>query len=209
MKIPPDSLIAATSLTAQPRVVKKVLSILAILAACAVPGRALVIEGVDVAPSASVGGRALPLNGAGLRTFKLLMVPIKVYVASFYAPVPLRSSDEVMASPGPMEFDFTFLRQIGQGDVTQAWTQQFAQSVSFTYPGYGSDRDAFVAMFGPLSQGGVEKVQFLGDQTVVFDQGVRKGVIAGRNFQKAFLSLWFGAKPVGQKLRSSLLGIVD
>ena len=94
---------------------RNILAILTILTACAVPGRALVIEGVDVAPSVSVGGRILPLNGAGLRTFKLLMVPIKVYVASLYTPVPLRTSDGVMASPGPMEFDFTFLRQVGQG----------------------------------------------------------------------------------------------
>jgi hypothetical protein len=57
-----------------------------------------------------------------------------------------------------------------------------------------------------LAQGGVESVRFVGEDTVVIDQGVNKGVIHGKNFQKTFLSLWFGSKPVGKKLRSALLG---
>lgn len=168
--------------------------------------RAVVIEGVSVPASQRVSGQTLSLNGAGLRTFKLLIVPIKVYVAAFYTPEPLRSPEAVNASHGPMQFDFTFLRAVGQADVTTAWTDQFAHSVSYTYPGYEQDRDAFVGMFGALSQGGLERVRLVGEDTVVFDQGVPKGIVRGRNFQKAFLSLWFGSKPVGKKLRAALLG---
>ena len=75
-----------------------------------------------------------------------------------------------------------------------------------TYPGYTRDRDAFIAMFGPLQKLGVEKVQLLGTNTVIFDQGTQKGIIPGRDFQKAFLSLWFGANPVATDLRDALLG---
>lgn len=167
---------------------------------------ALEIQGVNVAPGVTVAGSNLALNGAGLRTFSLLMVPIKIYVASFYTAAPLRSETAVMASPGPMQFDFTFLRAVGQGDVTKAWTSQFAQSVSSTYPGYAKDRDAFIAMFGPLQSMGVESVQFVGTNTLVYDSGTLKGTIAGRDFQKSFLSLWFGSNPVTPDLKSALLG---
>ena len=168
--------------------------------------RALEIQGVTVSPKAQVGEETLQLNGAGLRTFSLLMIPIKIYVASLYTPSAIRSDSGMMSSQGPMEFDFTFLRAVSQSDVTKAWESQFAQSVSYTYPGYARDRDAFIAMFGPLQNLGVEKVQLLGTNTVIFDQGVWKGTIPGRDFQKSFLSLWFGSNPVAADLKNALLG---
>ena len=167
------------------------------------PAHAIEIQGVTPVPQVQVSGQTLQLNGAGLRTFTLLMIPIKIYVAAFYTPGPLRTAEAVMNSGGPMQFDFTFLRAVGQADVTKAWSSQFAQSASYTYPGYASDRDAFIAMFGPLSGGGVELV---GTNTIVIDQGVIKGTIPGRDFQKAFLSLWFGSKAVSPDLKTALLG---
>jgi hypothetical protein len=170
------------------------------------PLSALEIQGVIVPPTAQVGGETLQLNGAGLRTFTLLMIPIKIYVASLYTPAAIRSESGMMSFPGPMEFDFTFLRAVNQSDVTKAWESQFAQSVSYTYPGYARDRDAFIAMFGPLQNHGVEKIQLIGTNTVIFDQGTQKGTIPGRDFQKSFLSLWFGANPVAADLKNALLG---
>ena len=167
---------------------------------------ALEIQGVVIPSTAQVDGRSLQLNGAGLRTFTLLLVPIRIYVATLYTPAPIHSADAMMASPGPVQFDFTFLRAVGQSDVTKAWTSQFSQSVSYTYPGFIRDRDAFIAMFGPLQAMGVEQVQFIGTNTVVFDQGTQKGVISGRDFQKSFLSLWFGSNPVATDLKAALLG---
>jgi hypothetical protein len=183
----------------------KLFTLVAILAAMPFAG-ALEIQGVSVGSSVHVEGQNLPLNGAGLRTFTLLLVPIKIYVASFYTPEPLRSSSEVLASPGPMQFNFTFLRSVGASDVTEAWTSQFANSVTYTYPGYEKDRDRFIGMFGALKSGGVQMVQFVGTDTIVCDQGTMKGTIAGRDFQKAFLSLWFGSNPVAPGLKTALLG---
>lgn len=185
---------------------KKFLIVLVALLGMSLPGVALEIQGVTVPPQVQVAGNALQLNGAGLRTFTLLMVPIRIYVAAFYTPAALRTAEAVMASAGPMQFDFTFLRAVGQSDVSKAWSSQFAQSVSYTYPGYEKDRDAFIAMFGPLSSGGVEQVRFVGTNTVIYDQGTKKGTIPGRDFQKSFLSLWFGVNPVASDLKASLLG---
>ena len=185
--------------------------LLALLLMALLPGKSeasqpLVIQGVTPAPEAQVAGQTLQLNGAGLRTFTLLMIPIKIYVAAFYAPTPLRSEAAVMASPGPLQFDFTFLRAVGQGDVTKAWTSQFAQSVSYSYSGYEKNREAFISFFGPLQSMGRERVQFVGTNTLVYDSGTLKGTIAGRDFQKAFLSLWFGSKAVSPELKAALLG---
>ena len=180
--------------------------ILLLLLMSAHSARALEIQGVTLPPTSQVGGETLQLNGAGLRTFSLLMIPIKIYVASLYTPTAIRTDSGIMSSPGPMEFDFTFLRAVNQSDVTKAWESQFAESISYTYPGYARDRDAFIAMFGPLQNLGVEKVQLLGTNIVIFDQGTKKGTIPGRDFQKSFLSLWFGSNPVATDLKNALLG---
>jgi len=172
----------------------------------ALPLKALEIQGVSVPSTAQVNGQKLQLNGAGLRTFSLLMVPIKIYVASLYTPSAIRTASSMMSATGPMQFNFTFLRAVSQSDVVKAWTSQFAQSVSYTYPGYARDRDAFIAMLGPLKNLGVEQVQLIGTNTVVFDQGTQKGTIPGQDFQKSFLSLWFGSNPVATDLKASLLG---
>lgn len=170
------------------------------------PLRALEISGVDVPAQKTVGGATLKLNGAGVRTVVLAVIPIKAYVAAFYAPAPLRAEKEVAASPGPLRFDFTFLQGVGQEQVTDAWNAQFKASASYTYAGLSKDQAAFVKMFGPLKKYGVETVVLQGEDTLVYDGGELKGKIAGKDFQKAFLSMWFGAKPVMPSLKSELLG---
>ena len=164
------------------------------------------IEGVHIPPEKCVAGHQLQLNGAGVRTVRFAFVPIKAYVASFYAPSPLKTEKEVMTSKGPLFFHFTFLHDVGQAHVTEAWNAQFRESVSHTYSGLAADQEKFVSLFGPLEKGGVEAVEIVGDETRVYDNETLKGSIKGHDFQKAFLSLWFGSRPVMPSLKSSLLG---
>ncbi len=170
------------------------------------PSQALTIQGVDVAPQVVVSGKTLPLNGAGLRTVTLAFIPIKAYVATFYAPQPLRSHEAVLASPGPLQFNFTFLQGVSQNQVTDAWKAQFKESASFTYPELANDQATFIGFFGPLKKGGVETVEIVGNETRAYDNGTLRGTIQGKPFQKAFLSLWFGSSPVQDSLKSDLLG---
>jgi hypothetical protein len=170
------------------------------------PCLAVEIEGVQVPSQSQVNGQTLKLNGAGLRTVVLFIIPIKAYVAAFYAPSPLRSEADVLDSTGPLGFTFTFLKSVGQGQVKSAWAAQFADSAAYNYPGFEKDRDAFIALFGPLQTGGIESVQLVGSDTLVYDSGQLKGAIRGRDFQRAFLSLWFGSKPVMPELKVALLG---
>ena len=166
----------------------------------------LEIQGVQVPPQVSVNGQTLTLNGAGLRTVTIAFIPIKAYVAAFYTPSPLKSEEAVLASPGPMQFTFTFLKSVSQGQVTDAWQSQIKASMTYNYPGVEKDCSAFVGMFGALAQGGVEMVQLIGTETLIYDSGQLKGTILGRDFQKAFLSMWFGSNPVQQDLKAALLG---
>lgn len=170
------------------------------------PILAEVVAGIDIPNTQAVNGQTLQLNGAGVRTVTLAFIPIKAYVASFYSPSPLRSPEAVQASPGPLQFNFTFLQGASQGQVTDAWNAQFKASVTATYPTLGVDQAEFVAFFGALNKGAVQTVQFVGDATQILENGSLKGTIPGRAFQKAFLSMWFGSVPVMSSLKTDLLG---
>jgi hypothetical protein len=189
-----------------PRRLKTFFVSLASLVTLLSPAGAVTIQGVEVPAQKTVAGQTLQLNGAGVRTVTLAFIPIKAYVASFFTPAPLGTEQAVLASSGPLLFNFTFLQSVEQGQVTEAWNSQFKASASYGYPGLAADQAKFVAMFGPLKKGGVETVELVGTNTLVYDDGALKGTIPGRDFQKAVLSLWFGSKPVMPELKAALLG---
>ncbi len=164
------------------------------------------VEGVDVPGSVTVAGTSLKLNGTGVRSIKLAFIPIKVYVAAFFAPSQLGSAGAVMGSEGPLEFHFTFLRSANQGQVDDGWNKQFDFSVTDPYDGFEADRKAFVAMFDPIGKLETQRVVLVGDETKVYDGGSYKGSVEGKDFQQAFLSLFFGPKPAAESLKQGLLG---
>ena len=178
--------------------------IAAVLALTGVRTEAREVAGVDLPETKSVSGKDLQLNGAGVRTATMLKV--KVYVAALYTPTALKTFDELLASEGPLRLDLTYVRAFNQEKTQEAWRWQFEQSNEHTYPGFERDRDQVVASFGPIKKFGVESVEIVGDETRIYDHGVLKTTIKGKDFQKSVLSLWFGSKPVMPELKAALLG---
>jgi len=165
------------------------------------------LEGVNLPETRHVNGVELQMNGHGLRSIRFLGIHVNVYVAGFYTERPLTTEEDVMSChDSPMQFDFTFLKSVGKNRVIAAWQQQMDYSVTYSYEGYEKDRDLCIEMFSsPIAYGGTQTVQFIGNDTIIIDQGVHKGTIHGRDFQKAFLSMFFGERAVTEELKSSLL----
>ena len=166
----------------------------------------LTIEGVNVPAQAQINGQSLQLNGAGVRTVKLFVIPVKAYVGAFYSPAPIATWDALLASPGPLELTFTFLQSVGKAQVIESWQAQMQTSMTYKYAGLENDRQKFVSMFGAITKGDQQKLQFVGTNTLIYDSGNLKGTIEGRDFQKALLSVWFGSNPVTPELKNALLG---
>lgn len=166
-------------------------------------------EKVELPNFKLVDGVSLKKNGHGVRSINFFGWDIQVYVAGLYSTVPLLSEKDVLDSHGkshPMQLDFTFLRAVDKGRVISAWTQQLDHSVSYKYDGYETDRSTFIKMLSSkIENGGTQTVQLLGDKTIIVDQGVHKGDIDGRDFQRAFLSMWFGERAVAEDLKANLL----
>ena len=170
---------------------------------------AITVEGVQVPGHRMVDGIPLLRNGHGLRSLTYFGIGIRIYVASMYTTKPLLSADQALGDEtGPVQIDFTFLRYVRQGQVVSAWTQQLDHSVTLKeYEGYEEDRKKFIelASGGPIENQGTQTVVMVGHETRIIDQGKLKGVIHGKKFQKAFLSMWFGSMAVAEDLKASLL----
>jgi hypothetical protein len=189
------------------RTIGLLLSLALACAEVAQPALALQIEGIKIPQHVHVDGKKLQLNGAGMRTISALGIPVNLYVASFYAPAPIRTEQAALAAVAPLQFNFTFLQGVNKALITRAWRAQFSHTVTETYPGYEHDKDTFLHLVGNLDKNGRDSVEFVGNDTRVLDSGRLIGVIHGRNFQKAYLSLLFGPKPASRRLKPELLGL--
>lgn len=134
---------------------------------------------------------------------------ISVYVAGLYSESPLLKVSDIFNWHNHnhcLLMDFIFLRGVGKSRVISAWAQQLDYSVSHRYEGYEGDRDLFIEMFSsPIAYKGTQTVKLVGEDTILVNQGKEKGSIRGREFQKAFLSMWFGEQAVAEDLKTGLL----
>jgi methyltransferase OMS1, mitochondrial len=154
-----------------------------------------------------VDGTTLYHNGEGVRKWNLLGFDFDIYIAKFWSAKPLLSEEEVMACDKPKQMEFTFLKGVSQRAVRAAWKRQMDASVTYRYDDYERDRDQFISMFDAIAEGGTVTVTLRGNETHIVDQGKIKGIIRGSNFQKAFLTMWFGSKAVTCELKQALLGL--
>jgi len=166
----------------------------------------------------------LKRNGHGLRSFRFLGTNLKMYVASLYTNQPLSTLTEIMNCVGqcPLLFHFVFLRTVSASNVQLAWQKQLEWSVDYVYPQFKRDSETCVNMFGSISKGDAITIRLFNNNdnnddddvnngttcvTEILEQGhVLKGRIVGTDFQRAFLSMWFGDRAVQEDLKDALLG---
>lgn len=148
------------------------------------------------------------LNGHGLRRFSFYGIQMDMYVAGLYSRDELLMESDVWNTDGPICIDFIFLQNVPTKRMRIAWRYQMDTSVSQrhnNYPGYEKDRETFLQLMGSINKLGMQSIQIIGNETMVVENGTIKGSVKGTNFQKAFLSMWFGEKPVTPELKLNLL----
>jgi hypothetical protein len=182
----------------------------------------IVVEGIELPTERQLeDGTTLYRNGHGIRRINFFGMDIKIYVAHLYSYKPIVKEEQIISihehdgqqqqwhqhTNNPLHFDFTFLRHVGQSQVVSAWTKQLDYSVTYTYDGYDADRQRFITSLSSdaIEKNGTQTVQIVGDETKLIHQGRHTGTIYGTNFQRSFLSMWFGPKAVANDLKQDLL----
>ena len=178
------------------------------IASIGASAQAVEIEGVKLEPTAQVGGAALQLNGAGLRT----RVFFKVYVAGLYVPQKAKDANTLLAQKGPRRVAITMLRNVDSDTFSASLVEGLKNNLSEAqFTGFKAQIDALNANFkaaGEAKKGDVIHLEFAPDAgTRVIVNGKPQGsAIAGEEFFSAVLRIWLGDKPADADLKKGMVG---
>lgn len=175
----------------------------ALLAASPLPALAKDIAGVKLADTVTVDGKALQLNGAGLRK-KLF---IKVYVGALY--LPARSSDAaaIVAADEPKHVRMVFVRDVDQDSIMGAFRDGFRKnSKGPDLAALEKDLDRIAPAIGNVKERGEITVSYVpGAGTTV--TGPKGSVtVAGKPFADALFRNWLGPDVADGDLKKHMLG---
>ena len=166
---------------------------------------ALDIQGVKLADKASVGGRDLVLNGAGVRT----RVVFKVYVGSLYLPQPAKDTGGVLAQ-SPRRIRLDLLRSLSADQLADALLEGLKDNNSAAdLEAVKTETAQMVAAmkgFGDVKEGNVVTLDFVDGATLIGLDDKLRATIAGEAFNKALMRVWLGDKPVQADLKQAMLG---
>ncbi len=163
------------------------------------------IAGVELADRYQVGGQALLLNGAGIRS-KLFF---KIYIGALYVAKTSGDAMELLATPGPKSMQMHMLyKEVEAEKITGGWREGFAANLSAAEFKAVEDRlRQFNALFPTLKAGDIVHMNYLpGKGTRLSINKQALGDIDGEDFFRALLKVWIGDHPADADLKKGLLG---
>ena len=167
---------------------------------------ALEIKGVKVDEKVQVGGNALVLNGAGIRT-KMMF---KVYVAGLYLTQKQSNANAVINGIGNKRVSMHFLRELDAEALLKGMNEGFtdnnnAAEMSAIEPQMKQFCDMMTSA-KEVKKGDLIVLDFTTAGTQVIINGKSLGAVEGEAFNQALLRVWLGAKPVDAALKKAMLG---
>jgi long-chain acyl-CoA synthetase len=163
------------------------------------------VGGVALADTASVAGRELVLNGAGVRKRAIF----SVYVGSLYVPEKATSAQAVLAK-APRRIRLDLLRNVSSDQLIGALVEGLkenttaAQMQALTVQ--TGEMAAIMKAFGQVKEGSVVTLDFVDGATKIGLNGAEQGSIDGEAFNQALTRIWIGEHPVQEDLRKAMLG---
>lgn len=175
-----------------------------ILSVLSLPAFAAEVDGVKLKDKMNCGGIEVPLVAAGLRDATIFN--IRVYVLAMYAPTVVSSLTDPNVEKRPMCFEVHYLRDVDKKKVDEAWEYQFEESSEYGYPKLKADIKLLQKFFGEIkADKGIHLFELLENSTKVYETGVYKGEIPGKEFGKNFISVFYGKNPPTKDLREALM----
>ena len=164
---------------------------------------AVEVAGVAVPETATVEGKTLKLNGAGLR--KKMM--FKVYVAALYVETPSKDASTLISSSEVKSMRLSILRSLKGAQVTEAISEGFERNSKDQLPKLKARLDKLNTMIPDVKEGDEIAFTWVPEKGVqVLVRGTERGTIEGRDFADALFSVWLGPNPVQEDLKAALLG---
>lgn len=181
---------------------------LGMIAAClaTVPVSAAEVAGVRVEESAQVGGHALRLNGAGVRSRFF----VKVYVGALYLDARAPTAAAALARVPPARLGMHLLRELDANTLAEALDEGLRNNLdagerAAMKPAI-DQLSALMRGIGRVREGDVVVLDMLADGLTLSLNGEVRGRVAQADFGRMLLRVWLGDKPADADLKKALLG---
>ena len=98
--------------------------------------------------------------------------------------------------------------EVDKEKLVNAWNEGFEDNMSDEeFEKMRPTIDKFNAMFPTVREGDVIYLDYIpGTGTRITINDEQKGVIAGKDFNRAMLDIWLGEEPADNKLKKAMLG---
>lgn len=161
------------------------------------------VSGVNVPDTATVEGKTLKLNGAGLRKKSIF----KVYVAALYVENPTHDAAALLSSNQAKSMRLHMMRDLKGKKISDAIIEGFDRNSKAQQEKLKSRLDQLTAMFPDVAEGDDVVMTWIPDKgTKVTIRGTDRGTIEGRDFADALFAVWLGPDPVQDDLKKALAG---
>jgi Chalcone isomerase-like len=170
---------------------------------------AVQVGGADFQPVWKVNEQVLTLNGAGVREYSFLRIP--VYAAAMYVakresnPIALQAQ---LGTDSPIVIHLTMLRDVSQSDSVKGW--QFYINANCQAP-CRIDAEAsahFYALIPPAKIHDTQTYVFIAGKLEIFRNNLKVGSISNKELIASILASWVGSEPTSEALKRALLGLV-
>ena len=165
--------------------------------------QAATLEGVSLPDQATVGDKAVVLNGLGLRTATMLKV--KVYVIGLYLEDKSSDAQAIITSSGNKRISMHFVHDVSAEKLRDGWSDGFKDNTKDT-AGIKEEIAKFNASMRDVKKGDSIALDFAGDTVDVMINDSRIDSVVGKAFQRAVLAIWLGPKPPNDALKQGILG---
>ena len=188
--------------------VKKFLPTALLALTCVLPSHAAEVSGIKIDDTATLAGKELKLNGAGMR----VKFVVKVYAMGLYLSEKKSTPAEVLALAGPKRVSLTMVREVNSDELGQLFvTAMNANSDKAEMARYVNQTVKFGEMFASLDKvkkGDVVTLDWIpGAGTVSSVNGKPLGdTMPEAGFYSAILRIWLGDHPADSSLKPLLLG---
>ena len=188
--------------------IRSVVAFCVLVVAAAAFAQPVTIEGVGFEPTATVGGQALTLNGAGLRTRAFF----KVYAAGLYVPQKSSDAATLLAQTGARRVSIGMLRDVDAttfaNSLLEGLKSNHTDEQLASIKAQIEQMQATLKTIGEAKKGDLIQLDWIPDSgtQIVVNGGPRGEPIAGAAFFSALLRIWLGDKPVDSSLKKALLG---
>jgi len=160
--------------------------------------------GVALPETVTTSGKTLALNGMGVR--KATIFKVKVYVMGLYLESKSKDPSAILSSDGVKQVTMQFVRSVSAEKLRDGWSEGVKKN-SASSDALKEKLKEFNETMSDVETKDQLVLKFVGEGVEVEVNGIKKGAIQGRDFQKGLLSVWLGPHPPNKDLKKGILGI--